>query len=133
MKVHDENSRIRIQDPDPDPLVRGMDPRIRIHPEMSWIRNTGANNGNFWFTFYVCRYSVPTVYQSHIEEVPSQFQSAMVHSQVQWICLISSSFSGRQLLSRTSSCDLPFSTPTLCLYMSDPYSLNGDSRFKNIY
>jgi hypothetical protein len=29
-------------DPDPDPLVRGMDPRIRIriHPKMSWIRNT---------------------------------------------------------------------------------------------
>jgi hypothetical protein len=28
MKVNDEKSRIRI--PDPDPLVRGMDPRIRI-------------------------------------------------------------------------------------------------------
>jgi hypothetical protein len=29
--------------PDPDPLVRSMDPRIRflIHPKMSWIRNTG--------------------------------------------------------------------------------------------
>jgi hypothetical protein len=27
--------------PDPDPLVRGMDPRIRIHTKMSWIRNTG--------------------------------------------------------------------------------------------
>jgi hypothetical protein len=29
--------------PDPKPLVRGMDPRIRIriHPKMSWIRNTG--------------------------------------------------------------------------------------------
>ncbi len=28
MKVNDENSRIRTQDPDsnPDPLVRGMDP-----------------------------------------------------------------------------------------------------------
>ena len=27
---------------DPDPLVRGIDPRIRIriHPKMSWIRNT---------------------------------------------------------------------------------------------
>jgi hypothetical protein len=38
--VYDENSRIRIQDP--DPLVRGMNPwiRIRIHPKMSWIRNT---------------------------------------------------------------------------------------------
>jgi hypothetical protein len=47
LKVNDENRRIRIQDPDPnpDPLVRGMDPRIRIriHPKMSWIRNTAAN------------------------------------------------------------------------------------------
>ena len=25
LKVNDENSRIRIQDPDPDPLVRGME------------------------------------------------------------------------------------------------------------
>ncbi len=43
LKVNDENSRIRIQDP--DPLVRGMDPRIqiRIHLKMSWIRNTGSN------------------------------------------------------------------------------------------
>jgi hypothetical protein len=45
LKVYDENSRIRIQDPDLDPLVRGMDPRIqsriRIHTKMSWIRNTG--------------------------------------------------------------------------------------------
>ncbi len=40
LKVNDENNRIRFQDPDPDPLVRGMDPRIRIHPKMSWIRNT---------------------------------------------------------------------------------------------
>jgi hypothetical protein len=32
-KVKDEN-------PHPDPLVRGMDPRIRIHTKMSWIRNT---------------------------------------------------------------------------------------------
>jgi hypothetical protein len=39
LKVNDENGR--IQDPDPDPLVRGMDPRIRIHTKMSWIRNTG--------------------------------------------------------------------------------------------
>jgi hypothetical protein len=29
LKVNDENRRIRIQDPDPDPLVRGMDLRIR--------------------------------------------------------------------------------------------------------
>jgi hypothetical protein len=46
LKVSDENSRIRIQGPDPnpnpDPLVRSMDPRIRIHPKMSWIRNTGS-------------------------------------------------------------------------------------------
>jgi hypothetical protein len=32
---------------DPDPLVRGMDPRIRIQPKMSWIRNT-ACNANDW-------------------------------------------------------------------------------------
>ncbi len=29
---------------DPDPLVRGMDPRIRIHSEMSWIRNTARQD-----------------------------------------------------------------------------------------
>jgi hypothetical protein len=42
LKINDENSLIRIQDPDSDPLVRGMDPqiRIRIHPKLSWIRNT---------------------------------------------------------------------------------------------
>jgi hypothetical protein len=28
---------------DPDPLVRGMDPRIRIHSKMSWISNTVHN------------------------------------------------------------------------------------------
>ncbi len=28
-------------DQNPDPSVRGMDPRIRIHNKMSWIRNTG--------------------------------------------------------------------------------------------
>jgi hypothetical protein len=51
LKVNDENSRIRIQDPYPDPnpdldpLVRDMDPRIRIriHTKMSWIRNTDEN------------------------------------------------------------------------------------------
>ncbi len=35
-------------DPHPDPLVRGMNPwiqiRIRIHPKMSWIRNTAFNH-----------------------------------------------------------------------------------------
>ncbi len=47
MKVNDENSSVRVQDPDPNPdpnpLVRGMDPwiRNRIHTKMSWIRNTG--------------------------------------------------------------------------------------------
>jgi hypothetical protein len=40
LKVNDEKSRIRIKDP--DPFVRGMDPRIRIRilSKMSWIRNT---------------------------------------------------------------------------------------------
>jgi hypothetical protein len=36
-----------LLDPDQDPLVRGMDPRIqirtRIHTKMSWIRYTGLN------------------------------------------------------------------------------------------
>ncbi len=31
----------KYKDPNPDPFVRGMDPRIRIHTKMSWIRNTG--------------------------------------------------------------------------------------------
>ncbi len=42
LKVNDENSRIRVQDPDPDPSVRGMDPRNRLHTKMSWIRNTAG-------------------------------------------------------------------------------------------
>ncbi len=46
LKVNDENSQIQDPDPDPnpDPLVRGMDPRIRIriHPKMSWIRNSAG-------------------------------------------------------------------------------------------
>ncbi len=50
LKVNDEKNRIRIQDPDPnlDTLVRGMDPRIRlrIHPKMLWIRNTGQGYGS---------------------------------------------------------------------------------------
>ncbi len=48
LKVNDENGRLWIQDPDPvpDPLVRSMDPRIRIriHPKMSWIRNTAGKS-----------------------------------------------------------------------------------------
>ncbi len=42
LNVKDEYLRIRIQDPDPDALVRGMDPRIliRLHPKMSCFRNT---------------------------------------------------------------------------------------------
>jgi hypothetical protein len=37
---------MKYKDPDPDPLVRGMDPRIwiRIHTKMSWIRNTEYKN-----------------------------------------------------------------------------------------
>ncbi len=43
LKVNDQNSRIRILDP--DTLVRGMDPRIRINTELSWIRNTSFETG----------------------------------------------------------------------------------------
>jgi hypothetical protein len=34
-------TKIADPDPNPDPLVRGMDPRIqiRIHAQVSWIRN----------------------------------------------------------------------------------------------
>jgi hypothetical protein len=35
-------------DVDPDALIRGMDPRIRIHTKMSWIRNTAKNNRILW-------------------------------------------------------------------------------------
>ena len=38
-KIAGSVSRIRIQDPDPDPLVRGIVPRIRIRTKMSRIRN----------------------------------------------------------------------------------------------
>ncbi len=40
----DPDPLVRGMDPEPhpdqDPSVRGMDPRIRIHAKMSWIRNT---------------------------------------------------------------------------------------------
>ncbi len=34
-------------DPDPDPLVRGMDPRIRIRTKMSWIRIRNTDSPKF--------------------------------------------------------------------------------------
>ncbi len=37
-KIFDEN--MHDLDQHPDPLVRGMDPRIRIRTKISWIRNT---------------------------------------------------------------------------------------------
>jgi hypothetical protein len=42
LKVNDENNRIRIQAPNPDPLVSSMDQRIRIRQKakMLWIQNT---------------------------------------------------------------------------------------------
>jgi hypothetical protein len=53
--INDENSRIRIQypDPNPDQLDRGMDPRIRILPKMSWIRNTVKNRKSKAFVSFV--------------------------------------------------------------------------------
>ncbi len=52
IRIHRIHMFLGLQDLDPDPLVRGMDPdplvrgmdpriRIRLHPKMSWIRNTG--------------------------------------------------------------------------------------------
>ncbi len=40
---------VKQKDPDPDPLVRGTDPRIWIHTKMSRIRNTGPVFGNDLF------------------------------------------------------------------------------------
>ncbi len=37
---------------DPDSLVRGMDPRIRIHTKMPWIRNTGKNYEVSCFSYF---------------------------------------------------------------------------------
>jgi hypothetical protein len=44
LKVNDENRRIRVRIRIRI-LIRSMDPRIRIHNKMSWIRNTGTNIG----------------------------------------------------------------------------------------
>jgi hypothetical protein len=41
LKVNDENPDPH---PDPNPFVRGMDPRIRIHTKMTWIRNTACKD-----------------------------------------------------------------------------------------
>ncbi len=43
--------RLEGPHPNPDPLVRGMDSRIRIHTKISWIRNPG---------FLIFFYSLPT-------------------------------------------------------------------------
>ena len=69
LKVNDENSRIRIQDPDPnlDPLVSGMDPRIRIHPKMLWIRNSGQGYGS----------ANPDSYQNFMD--PQQCSKKLTH------------------------------------------------------
>ncbi len=32
---------------DPDTLVRGMDPRIRVHTKMSWIWNTSERDESY--------------------------------------------------------------------------------------
>jgi hypothetical protein len=54
-------------DPDRDPLVRGMDPRIRIriHTKMSWIRNNATHTSYFFipFTLFV------SSYQNFLKEV----------------------------------------------------------------
>ncbi len=39
------------QHPDPEPLVRGMDPRILIHTTISWIRNTATKPKVFHLYF----------------------------------------------------------------------------------
>jgi hypothetical protein len=56
LKVHDENSRILIQDRDPDPLFTDMDPRIRIRivTKMSWICSTGFSTPFFNSLLWRC-------------------------------------------------------------------------------
>jgi hypothetical protein len=44
LKVNDENSRILA-----NPLVIGMDPWIRIHTKISWIRNTARRYAPFGY------------------------------------------------------------------------------------
>ncbi len=34
---------LEVNEKNPDPLVRGMDPQIRIHTNMLWICNTGVH------------------------------------------------------------------------------------------
>ncbi len=50
LKVTGENAN---PDSDPDPLVRGVDPRIRISTKMSWIRNTSNKQKNWKNLFFV--------------------------------------------------------------------------------
>ncbi len=47
-KIAGSGSRIQ----DPDTLVRGMDPRIRICTKMSWIRNTGFNKNTILVYYF---------------------------------------------------------------------------------
>ncbi len=55
LTVSDENSTIRIQDP--DPLVRGIYPRIRIHPKMAWIRNTAREEVCLMGAYICCSHT----------------------------------------------------------------------------
>jgi hypothetical protein len=56
--------------PDPDPLVRGMDPRIRIriHTKMSWIRNTDCDTQkiNTLFTIFILHYKAQAGYWQRV-------------------------------------------------------------------
>ncbi len=58
LKVDDVNIRIRIQDPDsdPHPLVRGIDPRIRIR-----IRGSGSESGSESGSTQICHRSATLV------------------------------------------------------------------------
>jgi hypothetical protein len=62
-------------DPEPNPLVRGMDPwiqiRIRIHPKMSWIRNTA----------FMCRSFLK---HRHKKNFLHQLKSAILSKVVYW-------------------------------------------------
>ncbi len=68
MKVNDENSRIR-----------GMDPRIRIHTKMSWIRNTDLK-----IVFWWARYLLAMVFV-YFKRAELQHTEYTQHNF--WVCL----------------------------------------------
>ncbi len=64
------------QDPEFDPLVRGMDLRIQIHTKMSWIRNTGIN-GALCYRI-LCEELMRAGHTEHLLSLLSQVNGRMI-------------------------------------------------------